>query len=61
MLLCVGCYVEGRSCQCDTLNPVRLGDFKGALQDRNDAVNSLLGSSHLHRASTEDFVMISER
>lgn len=61
VLVCVGCYVEGRSCRCDALNPIRLGDFKGVLQDRNNAVGSLLKSSHLHDVSTEGLVEVSER
>ena len=61
VLICVGCYVEGRTCHCDILNPIRLGDFEGALQDRNTAVSSLLKSSHLHHVSTEGLAEASER
>jgi hypothetical protein len=61
VLICAGCYVEGRSCDCDAMNPIRLGDFPGALQDRNNAVSSLSKTSDLHRVPTEGLVEISER
>lgn len=60
-LICAGCYIEGRSCQCDAMNPVRLGDFLGALRDRNDAINSLYKASHLHHVPVEGLVEGSER
>ena len=61
MLICPGCYVEGRSCHCDTMRAVRLGDFRGALQGRNNAVGSLSNSFSLHHISTEGLAEVSER
>lgn len=61
VLICAGCYTEGRSCRCGTMSPVRLGDFPGALRDRNNAVSSLSRASHPHYAPAEDLVEISER
>lgn len=61
VFICAGCYIEGRSCLCNVMSPVRVGDFQGALRDRNDAVGSLWKSSHLHRISTEGLTELSER
>lgn len=61
VLLCPGCYIEGRSCRCNTLSPVRLGGFPDALQDRNNAVSSLSKAPNLHSVSTENLVEVSER
>jgi len=61
LLLCVGCYIEGRSCHCDTISPIRLGNFPSALRDRNNAVGSLSRASHLHRMPTQDLTEVSER
>ncbi|KAF9642261.1 hypothetical protein BDM02DRAFT_3273532 [Thelephora ganbajun] len=60
VLLCAGCYIEGRSCRCDVMNPIRLGDFSDALRDRNNAVNSLSKASDLHRVPPEGLVEVSE-
>jgi hypothetical protein len=43
------------------MSAVRLGDFQGALGDRNNAVSSLSKSSHLHKMSTEGFAEVSEK
>ena len=43
------------------MNPVRLGDFQGALRDRNNAVSSLLKSFHRYRVSMEGLAEVSER
>lgn len=61
ILLCPGCYVEGRSCRCDTMSPIRLGDFVGALLDRNNAVGSLSRAFNLHRVPAGDLVEVTER
>lgn len=61
VLICAGCYIEGRTCHCDAMNPVRLGDFTSALQDRNNAINSLSRTSHLHHLPVEGLVECSER
>ena len=61
VLICAGCYVEGRSCHCDRMSPIRLGDFLGALRDRNNAVSSLSRASHLHHVPVEGLVGGSER
>ena len=61
VLICAGCYVEGRTCHCDAMNALRLGDFQCALRDRNNAVSSLLKSPRLHPMSTEGLVEVSER
>ena len=61
VLICPGCYVEGRTCHCDAMHAVRLGDFQGTLQDRNNAVGSLSNSIFLHHISTEGLVEVSER
>lgn len=61
MLLCAGCYVEGRSCRCDTMSPVRLGNFPNMLRDRNNAISSLCNTANLHCVPTEGLVEISER
>jgi hypothetical protein len=61
VFMCAGCYIEGRSCDCDAMSPIRLGDFSGALRDRNNAVSSLSKTSNLHRVPTEGLVEISER
>jgi len=61
MFLCAGCYVEGRSCRCDTMSPVRLGDFPDMLRDRNNAISSLCNTTNLHRVPIEGLVEISER
>ena len=42
------------------MDPIRLGDFSSALQDRNSAVSSLLKASNLHHVPTEDLVEVSE-
>lgn len=59
-LICVGCYVEGRSCECNAMNAVCLGDFQSALRDWNNAVNSLSRSSY-HQLSMEGLAEVSER
>ena len=61
VLICAGCYIEGRTCRCDTMSPVRLGDFPGVLRDRNNAVASLSRSSHFHHVPVEGLVEGSER
>ena len=61
LLVCAGCYVDGRSCNCDVMDPVRVGNFQDVLRDRNYAVDSILKSSHLHNVSTEGLVEVSER
>ena len=61
VLICAGCYVEGRSCHCDDMNPVRLGNFQDVLRDRNNAVGSLTKSYPFHHIVTEGFVEVSER
>ena len=37
LLLCPGCYVEGRSCQCEEMTPMQCRPFDSLLQDRNHA------------------------
>ena len=61
VLLCAGCYIEGRSCRCDTMNPIRLDNFSNMLRDRNNAISSLSKTSNLHRVPTEGLVQVSER
>lgn len=61
ILLCAGCYVEGRSCRCDLMEPIRLGNFLDALQDRNNAIGSLSGAFDLHRVPAGDLVGVPER
>ena len=61
VLVCPGCYVEGRTCKCGIMIPVRLGNFQDTLEDRNNAVNALSNGRHLHHMSTEGLVEISER
>jgi hypothetical protein len=61
VILCAGCYVEGRSCHCDDMSPTRLGDFPNALQDRNNAIGSLSKASDLHDIPTEGLVEVTQR
>lgn len=61
VLVCAGCYVEGRSCRCGIMSPVRIGDFPGALRDRNNAASSLFKTSHLHHVPADGLVEVSER
>lgn len=58
VLLCAGCYVDGRSCRCDAMDPIRLGDFMDALRDRNNAVGSLSGAFDFHHMPAGDLVEV---
>lgn len=44
LLICPPCYVEGRSCKCQSMQPAQHKDFGVLLQDRNRAANILLQS-----------------
>ena len=43
------------------MSPIRLGDFVGALLDRNNAVGSLSRAFNLHRVPAGDLVEVTER
>ncbi|KAI9064403.1 hypothetical protein FKP32DRAFT_1611459 [Trametes sanguinea] len=41
LLICPGCYVEGRSCLCDMLEPVQCRPFDTLVLDRNSAAKAI--------------------
>lgn len=41
ILICTGCYVEGRTCLCGVMDPVQLRPFQSLLADRNHAARIL--------------------
>ncbi|KAL6298227.1 hypothetical protein BKA93DRAFT_812084 [Sparassis latifolia] len=45
LLICAACYVEGRTCRCESMMPVQSRSFETLLQDRNKAVEVLLRGS----------------
>ncbi|KAI0957513.1 hypothetical protein AcW1_005882 [Taiwanofungus camphoratus] len=41
LLICATCYVEGRSCSCERMEPVQCRPFRTLLRDRNKAADVL--------------------
>lgn len=50
ILICPSCYVEGRTCLCETMVPVQCRPFEQLLQDRNKA------ATMLNREQPDDFL-----
>lgn len=59
--VCGACYVEGRSCDCEAMNPRRLRNFSKILQERNDAASTLSDFLASRLAPVDDLSEISER
>lgn len=55
LAVCPTCFVEGRTCLCGKMTPVRLGSFSFALQARN------LAAAIIRRNSNEDLSDLNER
>lgn len=53
LLICPSCYVEGRSCKCQSMQPAQHKDFGALLQDRNRAAHILLESGSELRLSCQ--------
>ncbi|KAF8077845.1 hypothetical protein FPV67DRAFT_1684874 [Lyophyllum atratum] len=45
-VLCAGCYVEGRSCKCTTMEPIQCRPFGQLLSIRNKAAELLFANTH---------------
>ncbi|KAI0748095.1 hypothetical protein C8Q80DRAFT_1270539 [Daedaleopsis nitida] len=41
LLVCPGCYVEGRTCDCEEMEPIQCRPFRVLLQDRNRAAKAV--------------------
>lgn len=45
LIVCSSCYVEGRSCRCEAMQPMQCRSFSELLRDRNDALMVLQRSN----------------
>lgn len=59
--VCGPCYVEGRSCACKDMNPMRLRNFSIMLRERNESANALSNYLASHSAPGGCLGEISER
>lgn len=57
--VCTGCYVEGRSCKCGTMDAVQCRSFDELLQDRNRAVKAL--HNHIGGDGLEEKLLVLSR
>jgi hypothetical protein len=61
LVICPSCYVEGRTCQCEDMQPMQCRPFSELLRDRNAAVKVLEQSevelgTHKHAILAERYV-----
>lgn len=45
LVICASCYVEGRTCQCEVMQPMQCRPFSELLRDRNRAMEVLQQSA----------------
>lgn len=60
LVICSSCYVEGRSCRCEVMEPMQYRPFSELLDDRNMAMK-VLQHSEAMKEITDTYEILDER